>query len=89
MCKIESEKKSKMKKNTRIAVNKACNESVIKIIFFRSYLSEITPANGKATRVGNKFIKLAIESIISLLVTSQIHINITKKTTRDPNKEKS
>jgi hypothetical protein len=81
--------KSKMKNNAIIVVNNACSESETKIIFFRSYLSDITPANGKITRVGIKNIKLAIESIIALPVTSQIQINITKKTTRDPNKENS
>jgi hypothetical protein len=76
-----------MKKNAIIVVNNASNESVTNIIFFRSYLSEITPAKGKTINVGIKNIKFAIESITGLPVTSLIHTKITKKITNDPNNE--
>jgi len=78
-----------MKKNAKIAVKIACKESATKIIVFRLYLSDITPAIGKSASVGIKKRKLANDSIKTLPVTSVIHTNMTKKTTSDPNNEKS
>jgi hypothetical protein len=76
-----------MKNNAIIVVKNASNESATKIIFFRSYLSDTTPAIGKNTNVGIKKIKLAIDSIKVLSVSTVIHTNITKKMICEPNNE--
>jgi hypothetical protein len=79
--------KSTIKRIVKISDKYACKESTIKIMFFLLYLSVITPAIGKNTSVGIKKIKLAIESITALPVSSVIHTDITKKITSDPNNE--
>jgi hypothetical protein len=81
--------KPTIKSKARITDRYACKESTTNIIIFLLTLSAITPAKGVTINIGTKKIKLAIDNINALPVTSVIHTKIAKERTNDPNNEKS
>jgi hypothetical protein len=65
----------------------ACKESTTKINFFRSNLSEKTPAIGKKIVIGRIWRNVAVAKNTALCVSIVIHHIRTKKIIEDPNNE--